>query len=130
MQFQPNIQSMMNSLFREMGIALVISLFKDLFLLYIRKIYFHLHIQCVVRIALCISFSTCNDQYAKEVETFHQCTAPKLGPIYLEDIQWSPKTRKGFGKMLTTMVAYFLSKSASKHTEDDVSNLCLMSANP
>ena len=53
---------------------------------------------------------------------------PKLGPISLEDIQWTPKTRKGFEKMFTVMVAYLLSKFASKHTEDDVSNLRLMSA--
>ena len=33
---------------------------------------------------------------------------PKLGPISFQDIQWAPKTRKGFGKMLTIMATYFL----------------------
>ena len=31
---------------------------------------------------------------------------PKLGPISFQDIQWAPKTRKGFGKMLTIMATY------------------------
>ena len=31
---------------------------------------------------------------------------PKPGPISFQDIQWVPKTRKGFGKMITIMAAY------------------------
>ena len=31
---------------------------------------------------------------------------PKLGPISFQDFQWTTKTRKGFGKMLTFMAAY------------------------
>jgi len=31
---------------------------------------------------------------------------PKLGPISFQDIQWVPKTRKGFGKILTIMARY------------------------
>ena len=31
---------------------------------------------------------------------------PKLGPISFQDIQWTVKTRKGFGKTLTIMTAY------------------------
>ena len=31
---------------------------------------------------------------------------PKPGPISFQDIQWAPKTRKGFGKMLTILAAY------------------------
>ena len=31
---------------------------------------------------------------------------PKPGPISFQDIQWAPKTRKGFGKMLTIMATY------------------------
>ena len=48
---------------------------------------------------------------------------PKLGPINvlkLKDIQWTPKMRKGFWKMLTIMVTYLSSKSTSEHTEKDV----------
>ena len=33
---------------------------------------------------------------------------PKLGPISFQDIQWTTKTRKGFGKTLTIMVAYLV----------------------
>ena len=31
---------------------------------------------------------------------------PKPGPISIQDVQWVPKTRKGFGKMITVMAAY------------------------
>ena len=31
---------------------------------------------------------------------------PKLGPISFQDIQWVPKTRKKFGKILTIMASY------------------------
>ena len=31
---------------------------------------------------------------------------PKLRPISSQDIQWAPKIRKGFGKMLTIMASY------------------------
>ena len=57
-----------------MCIAIVISLFFNIFLLYLRKIYLHLHIWCMMRIALCTSFSICKGLYAKEAETFHRCT--------------------------------------------------------
>ena len=63
----------------------------------------------------------------RKLKPFINAQQPKLGPISLEDIQWTPKTKKEFGKMSTVMVAYLLSNSASKHTENDVNNLCLMS---
>ena len=114
--------------FIEMGIALMISFCSIFFLLYMRKIYLHLQIQCVIRIALCISFFICNSQYAEKAKTFHQCTTTQVRANIFEKCSMDSKD-KGFGKMLT-IIAYCLSKSSSKHTEDDVSNLCWMSAEP
>ena len=113
-----------------MGIALVILLFFEFFLFYMHKTYLHLHIQCVIRIALCISFSICNGQYAKKAQTFHQCTTTQVRANIIGRYSMDTKDKEGinFGKMLTIMVAYLLSKFASKHTEGDVSNICLMSA--
>ena len=54
----------------------------------------------------------------------------KLGPISLEDIEWTPKVRKRFGNMLTIMIANLPSKSTSKNTAEDVKNLCLISPRP
>ena len=80
-----------------MNIAPVIFfLFQD-FLIYMRKIDLHLHIQCVIRIALCISFSICNIQYAKKTETFHQCTTIQVKLIslrYSMDVKDKERVRK------------------------------------
>ena len=54
-RFQPNIQSIMNSIIcRDGYYTCDIIVFLQDFLFYLRKIYLHLHIWCVIRIALCI----------------------------------------------------------------------------
>ena len=115
-----------------MGIALVISFFFKIYLFYLRKIYLHLHIRCVIGVALCILciFLYARANMPRKAKPSINAQQPKLGPISLEYIQWPPKTRKMFKKLLTILVAFLPLKFASKYTKEDVRNLCLMSPRP
>ena len=59
-----------------------------------------------MRIALCIFFEFTDSNMPRKLKLFITAQQPKLGPIFFQDIQWTLKTMKGFGKMLTIMIAY------------------------
>ena len=119
-----------NQHFIELGIALVISFFSRFFCFTCVRYIFICRFNAWYVLPCAFLFSYAIANMPRKLKPSINAQQPKLGPISLENIQWTPKTRKGFGKMLTIMVAYCLSKSASKHTEDDVSNLCMMSTKP
>ena len=113
--------------FVEISIAIVILFFIHDFLLYMRKIYLHLYIWCVIRIALCISFSICKGQYAKEAETFHQCTTIKVGANIFRRYVMNAKDKEGvwedvnFHGSISSFKVYFKTHGGRRK------DLCLMS---
>ena len=54
--------------------------------------YLHLNIRCVIRIALCISLSICKANMPRKQKPSIDTQQPKLGPLFVEDFQWTPNT--------------------------------------
>ena len=130
-QFQPNIQSIMNFVLRRDGYCTCDFIHFSWFYCF----------TCVKYIFVCIFgvwyvlpyaflFLYAKANMPRKPKPSINAQQSKLGPIYLEDIEWTPKIRKRFGNMLTIMIANLPSKSTSKNTAEDVKNLCLISPRP
>ena len=118
-RFQPNIQSIMNSIICRDGYYTcdIILYLHDFLVLPTWDLSSFAYLVCDTYCLMHFYFLYAR---AKEAKTFHQCTTTQAKANIFKRYWMDTKDKKGFEKMLIIMVTYLLSNFAPKHTEKDV----------